>query len=95
LISAERLFHAEWRGCRKTQDGKSTHTLEGQTEANRAGIDPRLPVKTKIRDIDRLAQFCSSEAKPTQQSRLFPLCFKNLLKTQRKPGYLYPAPLAI
>lgn len=72
------------------------HTLEGQTEANdRAGIDPRVPVKTKIRDIDRLTQFCNSEAKQTQASRPFPLCLKILLKTQRKPGYLYPDPLAI
>lgn len=75
MISAEKLFHAEWRGCRKTQDGKRTHVLEGQTEANRAGIDPRLPVKTKIRDIDRLAQFCSSEAKPNPAKQAFPLMF--------------------
>lgn len=74
--------------------GWEKHTLEGQTEANGAGIDPRVPVKTKIRDTDRLTQFCNSEAKQTQSSRPFPLCLK-ILKTQRKPGYLYPAPLAI
>lgn len=73
--------------------------LEAQREANEAGIkgvgDPKFPGKTKIRDIDRLTQFCRVAAKQTQPSRLFPLCFKILCKTQRKPGYLYLPGLAI
>lgn len=52
-----------------------------------------MPVKTKIRDTERAAQFCSAEVKQTQSSKLFPLRFKILCKTQRKPGYLTLPPL--
>lgn len=94
LASGERIFHAEWKGGKEDPRWEQ-HMLEGQAEAHGAGIDPGLPVKTKIRDIDRLTQFRSSEAKQTQSGRLSPLCLKTLCKTQRKPGSLSPAPLAI
>lgn len=75
------------------------HRLVGQREAgqgrNEKEGDTKLPVKTKIRETDRATQFCSAGVKQTQSSKLFPLRFKILCKTQRKPGYLHPAPFAI
>lgn len=82
LTSGER-FSMQNEERAKDLSGEST-SLRDREKSSREGMrmsrDTQLPVKTKIRDCDRVTQFCRLEAKQTESSRLSPYVLKFFAK---------------